>query len=1184
MGDDTPQCVKVAIRMRPPSKKEIDNGEAGIVELVEAFGPGADPGQVILNDPSGSEEPASFAFDIVFGLTIQQFQVYENIGRPALMKTFEGFNGTIFAYGQTGSGKSWSMAGAQGELRGITPRVCEELFERIKEMVEGSTRRFLVMCSYFEIYNEIIFDLLNPVQDRSKLGGGLQVKEHPALGIYVKDLTEIVAEDAKKLEEMLDNGMKARAVSSTMMNSVSSRSHSVFTIKVHQKDEEDKSKNVFAKLNLVDLAGSERQKGTGATGQTLKEGANINKSLSALGNVINALVDSANGKKVFIPYRNSKLTRVLQESLGGNSLTSMLATLSPAACNYDETMSTLRYANRAKSIKVSATKNEEASQISRLKAEVEELKKKLANSGSGGGGGAGGLSEAEREAEKEKFEKQLKEMEEMMSNNWQDKAKLSEEHERKMQKVAEEQRKAAQAVEEERARRLRLLQEKNDLELSIRGLIDLVTSIPKLENPPPLLTGEQPRQWLKAHRSLRQGMDELKEQRTMVLVFKHAFDEDVRLVGEGAEANDINTTYFGLNRCLPKLEKLRKGAEKLQQLEGQSLAISSELSEAIRQATAELAKYQQALTEEAEAANDVEGASAEGSAGKAKRSALEEASRMLGLVQKQVKEKTDELEQLSTIEMGPTCDVVMQSSSFCQKDGGSAAEEVKQNCQALQAVLEDPSIAAVPAGMPTKPLREYQPTEVQDTPESTEAVLGQIIRWEGLCGGKSKKSAAELLARPPPKFILDVALAVKAATGFPANVEGDWPEAREERLARFKSIADTVGAVLSFTPDFDPADVLKGKEVPKTLRLMQLLAVAAARQQPPESKKEAPSGGTAKNGSAKKGHARPRELQPMLDAVSRVLQATKTHVEAKRAESAAAAQGEQSLEEKIALLERQMEEESSSRRMQEETLANAERQLQESRAEMKKISNECELLAEVSPEQAELEKQLASLQEQSLADLPVPEVLKMLQVQVEEIKRSLEQDEGEVAELEERQQELVASVKEAEAHARELEAEVQRERQKEETKQELMGQSPEEQKVILEAHEQKLRTKAEALEEQITQMQAEAEERTANNLKLGQETHELQAKAEDAHLQMQIVQEERDAMREAMEQLWIEKSTIDEELTNLNHSYINLTENLQTQEAEYGELEQLFEQRRDQVAALQKNGFDMLRGAVSAAA
>jgi len=1180
MGEgDTPQCVKVAIRCRPPSQKEINNNEAGIVELKEAFGPDADPGEVVLNDPSGAEEPSQFAFDIVFGLTIKQIQVYESIGRPALMKTFEGYNGTIFAYGQTGSGKSWSMAGAPGgENRGITPRVCEELFERIKEFVESSTRRFLVMCSYFEIYNEIIFDLLNPVQDRSKLGGGLQVKEHPVMGIYVKDLTEIVAEDAKKLEDMLENGMKARAVSSTMMNSVSSRSHSVFTIKVHQKDSEDKSKNVFAKLNLVDLAGSERQKGTGATGQTLKEGANINKSLSALGNVINALVESANGKKVFIPYRNSKLTRVLQESLGGNSLTSMLATLSPAACNYEETMSTLRYANRAKSIKVAATKNEEASQISRLKAEVEELKKKLA--GAGSGGGPVGLTEQEREQEKAKFERQLKEMEQMLSNNWTDKAKLSEEHERMMQKVADEQRKAAQALEEERSRRLRLLQEKNDLELSIRGLVDFITHLPKFESPPPLLMGEQPRQWLKTLRTLRQEVDELKEQRTMVLVFKHAFDEDVRLVGEGAEANDMNTTSFGFNRCLPKLDKLRKGGEKMQQMEGTSLASASELSEAIRQAITEVEGFQEKLNQEAEEANNVEGANAEGSAEKAKRSALEEVSRMLSLLQQQLQEKTNELEQLCSIEMGPTCDVVLQSTSFCMQNGGPAAEEAATHCATLKAILADPTLGALPAGMPAKPLHEYLPTEVSDSPESTEALLGQLIRWEGLCGGKMKKSASELLARPPPKFILDVTLAVKAATGFPPNVESDWPEAREERLARFQQIADNVGGVLGVKPDFDPTDVLRGKEVPKTLRLMQLLAVAAARSRPPDNSKQAAAG-------ARQGMARPRELPSMLDAVGRCLQAAKAQVEARRAASTAAAQGEQSLEEKIAALERQLQEENMSRLRQEEDLADAERQLQESRSEMKKISNEVELAEanQVSPEQVELERQVQQLlRDASMpADVKDDDLLKILSTQLEEVKGTLARDETDFSELESKQQELASTLKETEAQARQLEAEVLRERQRRETEQELMGQSPEEQKTILEAHELKLRTKAETLEAQIAQMQAEAEERIANNQRLGQDAHEMQAKVEDATLQMQIVQEERDAMREAMEQLWTEKATVDEELENLNQSYINLTESLTTQEAEFFDLEAIVEQRRQEVAGLQKNGFQMMMGAVAVA-
>jgi transcription initiation factor TFIIIB Brf1 subunit/transcription initiation factor TFIIB len=181
----------------------------------------------------------------------------------------------------------------------------------------------------------------------------LEIKEHPVLGVYVKGLSEIVVDNADRLQAIIDQGMGNRTVASTQMNADSSRSHSVFIITVHQKDSLDETKNVFAKVNLVDLAGSERVKSTGATGSTLKEGANINKSLSALGNVINALVEAGKSKgNTFIPYRNSKLTRVLQESLGGNSITAMLAALSPAACNFEETLSTLKYANRAKAIKV----------------------------------------------------------------------------------------------------------------------------------------------------------------------------------------------------------------------------------------------------------------------------------------------------------------------------------------------------------------------------------------------------------------------------------------------------------------------------------------------------------------------------------------------------------------------------------------------------------------------------------------------------------------------------------------------------------------------------------------------------------------------------------------------------------------------------------------------------------------
>ncbi|CAK0842026.1 unnamed protein product, partial [Prorocentrum cordatum] len=179
MADDNKaQCVQVAIRCRPQNTKEVNSGEANIVEIEEAFVDSGHPGGVVLSDPAGKEEPASFKFDIVFGLSVRQEDVYNSVGLPALNKTFEGYNGTIFAYGQTGSGKSWSMSGVpkDPELRGIIPRMNDALFERIgKEQV--GTRKFLVMCSYFEIYNEIIFDLLNPVSDKGKLGGGLQIKD-----------------------------------------------------------------------------------------------------------------------------------------------------------------------------------------------------------------------------------------------------------------------------------------------------------------------------------------------------------------------------------------------------------------------------------------------------------------------------------------------------------------------------------------------------------------------------------------------------------------------------------------------------------------------------------------------------------------------------------------------------------------------------------------------------------------------------------------------------------------------------------------------------------------------------------------------------------------------------------------------------------------------------------------------
>lgn len=441
------------------------------------------------------------------------------------------FHCLIIADGQTGSGKTWSMTGADGENRGIIPRLCQSLFERIdKEKQQVPTLQFLVTSSYFEIYNEIIYDLLDPHNSHNTKKGksekktGLEIKEHPALGVYVKGLQEIVVDNGEKLQNVIDQGIGSRTVASTQMNSDSSRSHSVLTITIHQKDSQNETKNIFAKMNLVDLAGSERVKSTGASGSVLKEGANINKSLMELGNVINALVEQSKGKKgVFIPYRNSKLTRVLQESLGGNSITTMVAALSPACINFEETMSTLKYANRAKAIKVCAVKNEEASKIDKLNDEIRLLKEKLAQNGSGG------TAVADTSALEEKHKQQLRELEAVMKNSWEEKSRLSQQHEidRKKQDAEAAEMKRKLAIQKER--NWQLLEDKNDLELSISHLKDSLVGVAGSqvagssgESVSGIIAG-----WSKTLKEIMKHDQKLEEQSTIVEVYRASLYKDV---------------------------------------------------------------------------------------------------------------------------------------------------------------------------------------------------------------------------------------------------------------------------------------------------------------------------------------------------------------------------------------------------------------------------------------------------------------------------------------------------------------------------------------------------------------------------------------------------------------------------------------------------------------------------------
>ncbi|KAE9131579.1 hypothetical protein PF010_g3472 [Phytophthora fragariae] len=518
--DKEAENIRVAVRCRPMNDRE--NRE----QAVSCFTCGPN-GTAVLTNMENPTEKHEFGFDFVYGCDSKQESVFEDIGMPLLDRAFGGYNGTIFAYGQTGSGKSFSMTGVTGgpeALEGLIPRVNRAIFERVaKERVENPNKRFLVECSFFEIYNEIIYDLLDSSGNGKKNKGGLEIKEHSVLGIYVKDLQERVVDTREEIVELMTLGAQSRTVGYTQMNAESSRSHSIFTIKIHQKDADDETKSVFAKINLVDLAGSERAASTGAQGDRLREGANINKSLSALGNVINALVEASRAsKKVFIPYRNSKLTRVLQESLGGNSLCSMLATLSPANINFPETLSTLKYASRAKSIKVNAKKNEASSQISQLNEEIAALKQKLVEQMEA----TLGFDPKEKDEIVKRYEKQIQEMDRVRLQTWEDKAKLSKQHEMERKKLARERAIADQRIREERTKKWRLLEEKGDLELMMRALRDLDGNNATTADATAASVAVQ---WLETAQKVKMMEGEAKDLRMLIQVFRDSLQKDVEV-------------------------------------------------------------------------------------------------------------------------------------------------------------------------------------------------------------------------------------------------------------------------------------------------------------------------------------------------------------------------------------------------------------------------------------------------------------------------------------------------------------------------------------------------------------------------------------------------------------------------------------------------------------------------------
>uniref|UniRef100_A0A672IDH5 Kinesin family member 4 n=1 Tax=Salarias fasciatus TaxID=181472 RepID=A0A672IDH5_SALFA len=376
--------VRVALRCRPLVRKEINEG----CQCCLTFVPGEQ--QVVV----GTEK--AFTYDYVFDPTAEQEEVFSTAVSPLLNGLFKGYHATVLAYGQTGSGKTFSMGGTYTSSQendpsvGVIPRVIGRIFS---EKEKRADCEFCLAVSYLEIYNEDILDLLSSSKDKP----AISIREDPKEGIKIVGLTETRVFSAQEMVSCLEVGNCARTVGSTAMNAASSRSHAIFTITLEQRRGPEKVDSIVSKLHLVDLAGSERQKKTKAEGDRLKEGISINRGLLALGNVISALGDESK-KHTFVPYRDSKLTRLLQDSLGGNSHTLMIACVSPADSNMEETINTLRYADRARKIKNKPVVNVDprAAEMDRLKKQVQELQVMLLHARGGVAPALSGPESAEK--------------------------------------------------------------------------------------------------------------------------------------------------------------------------------------------------------------------------------------------------------------------------------------------------------------------------------------------------------------------------------------------------------------------------------------------------------------------------------------------------------------------------------------------------------------------------------------------------------------------------------------------------------------------------------------------------------------------------------------------------------------------------------------------------------------------
>ncbi|KAL3110167.1 hypothetical protein niasHT_015770 [Heterodera trifolii] len=557
-SSNTGECVKVA-------------GHSNIVRADVARG------FVELQSPKGPSK--SFFFDSVFGENAKQFEIYDETVRGIVDSVLQGFNGTVFAYGQTGTGKTHTMEGTRGEptQRGVIPNAIQHIFQHIAH--SPPNQQFLVRASFLEIYQEEIRDLLNRSANKR-----LELKERPDIGVYVKDLSSFVTKSVEETEEVISVGHSNRSVGRTNMNEHSSRSHAIFVITVEcsETDQDGQTHIRVGRLNLVDLAGSERQSKTGSEGQRFREATRINLSLSALGNVISALSDQ---NSAHIPYRDSKLTRLLQDSLGGNSKTVMIANIGPASYNFEETIGTLRYASRAKQIENKPKINEDPKdallrefqdEIVRLKEMLEKRRRKRTE------GQKNGTGQTETEEKREENEADAEREAEEYARAQQ--RKLGAERARLLRNGAliDEERKRILAELEEREREL---ERERQEQLAVAAKIRAMQS--KLLSGDGNLLDRTRRQ----EEQLRQRRTELTERR------RREREMAQKLESQELEAAEIRQTFANLQqeveakrRKVHKLNaKLQSLRLDLQDLEGANAAERRGLEQTVLEMNKELA-------------------------------------------------------------------------------------------------------------------------------------------------------------------------------------------------------------------------------------------------------------------------------------------------------------------------------------------------------------------------------------------------------------------------------------------------------------------------------------------------------------------------------------------------------------------------------------------------------------------